>query len=67
MDANTNTTTTAKNDVITMRINKDKKIEFTDWCSSVGLRPADAFGFFVNAILAERKFPFPIIDYCNNE
>lgn len=45
---------------ITARIEEDDKVEFDDFCSSVGLTVSAAINMYVKAVLRERRIPFEI-------
>jgi len=52
-----------KKEVITIRVNGDKKREFLLFCDRVGLRVSVAMNLFINATLAKGELPFSISDY----
>lgn len=45
---------------ITARVDRDDKVAFDQFCSSVGLNSSSAINLYVKAVLREKRIPFDI-------
>jgi len=50
-----------KQSALSIKMNKQVKEDFDNWCASVGMTSSTAVNLFVKAVLRERKLPFNII------
>ena len=46
---------------ITARVDKNDKVAFDQFCSSVGLNSSSAINLYIKAVLRERRIPFDIV------